>query len=75
MNAPDSPLQQAEMNAMRAVLQQQTAHRGNLLSPEVGKDKIHYPLRLNDGLVDSTNKVSSQYSLAEMKESVVPAAM
>ncbi len=43
MNAPDSPLRQAEMNATRAVLLQQTVRRGNLSSPEVEEDKIRCP--------------------------------
>ncbi|CSG40804.1 Uncharacterised protein [Shigella sonnei] len=75
MNAPDSPLRQAEMNAARAVLLQQTVRRGNLSSPEVEEDKIRCPQGLNDGWVAPTNKVSFRYSFAEMKESVVPAAM
>ena len=75
MNAPDSPLRQAEMNATRAVLLQQTVRRGNLSSPEVEEDKIRCPQGFNDGWVAPTNKVSFRYSFAEMKESVVPAAM
>ncbi|MEI9198200.1 hypothetical protein RI669_31980, partial [Pseudomonas aeruginosa] len=72
MNAPDSPLRQAEMNAARAVLLQQTVRRGNLSSPEVEEDKIRCPQELNDGWVAPTNKVSFRYSFVEMKESVVP---
>ncbi|KDU14936.1 hypothetical protein AD16_5656 [Escherichia coli 3-267-03_S4_C2] len=49
--------------------------RGNLSSPEVEEDKIRCPQGLNDGWVAPTNKVSFRYSFAEMKESVVPAAM
>lgn len=75
MNAPDSPLRQAEMNAARAVLLQQTVRRGNLSSQEVEEDKIRCPQELNDGWVATTKKVSFRYSFAEMKESVVPAAM
>ena len=57
------------------VLLQQTVRRGNLSSPEVEEDKIRCPQGLNDGWVAPTNKVSFRYSFAEMKESVVPAAM